>query len=93
MVPVIFRKSRGGFRKTGQNWRKLLPVGLFTAVMFICQSTAMSLGPVAYVISLKRTGILLGVFAGCFLLREEGFRGRMLGALVMVFGAVILSLA
>ena len=93
MAPVVCRRNRRGFREMGENWRKLLPVGLFTALMLICQSTAMSLGPVAYVISLKRTGILLSVFAGCFLLREEGFRGRVLGAFIMVIGAVVLSFA
>lgn len=92
MVPVVFLRNRRGFRKTGENWRRLLPVGLFTALMFFCQSTAMQLGPVAYVISIKRTNILLGVLAGCLLLGEAGFKGRVLGASVMLLGVVLLCL-
>ena len=63
------------------------------AMMFACQSTAIGLGPVAYVISIKRFSVLLSVLAGCLLLGEGRLRERLLGSTVMVCGGYCISQA
>jgi uncharacterized membrane protein len=50
---------------------------------------AIKLTKVAYMISVKRTSLLIGVLYGYFLFREENIRGRFLGALLMFAGFVL----
>lgn len=86
MMPIIFVKHRPGFREAFANWQILLPIGLFVAMMFICQATAMSHGPVAYVVAIKRFSVLLSVVAGGVLLGEEQLSVRLAGSTVMICG-------
>ncbi len=47
MIPIICLKHRAGFRETSSNWKTFLPIGLCVAMMFVCQASALRLGPVA----------------------------------------------
>jgi len=86
MVPIIYVKHRAGFREAFANWRILLPIGFCVAMMFVCQASAMRLGPVAYVVAIKRLSVLISVVAGGLLLGEEQLSVRLAGSAVMVCG-------
>lgn len=86
MIPIIFVKHRSGIREAFANWRILLPIGFFVAMMFVCQASALSLGPVAYVVAIKRFSVLGSVVAGGVLLGEEQLSARLAGSTVMVCG-------
>ena len=86
MVPVIYAKHRSGFREAAANWKILLPIGFCVAMMFVCQASAMRLGPVAYVIAIKRFSVLGSVIAGGVLLGEEQLSARLAGSAVMLCG-------
>ena len=84
-----------GNRKTDQiraNWRALLTLGLFGGLTAVCQMTAISLTLVAYVISIKRTSAIGGVLFGYLIFKEKGIRARLVGAIVMVFGVLFITL-
>ena len=84
-----------GNRKTAQiraNWRALLTLGLFGGLTAVCQMTAISLTLVAYVISIKRTSAIGGVLFGYLIFKEKGIRARLVGAIVMVFGVLFITL-
>jgi uncharacterized membrane protein len=47
---------------------------------------AMSLAKVAYVISVKRMSLLIGVFYGYLFFKEKNIRERLFGATLMFIG-------
>jgi uncharacterized membrane protein len=53
---------------------------------------AVSLTLVAYVISIKRTSVLMSVGFGHFIFKEKGIQERSLGAAIMILGVAIISL-
>ena len=74
-------------------FRHLLPIGLFYGLMSLFHNLAITLAIVPYVMSIKRSSSLFSVFYGCFWLKEENFRGRFVGAAVMVLGAALIILS
>ena len=91
MIPIMLIRRRTGFAETRTRLGPLVLLGFLMAMMFICQNTAMGLGPVAYVISIKRFSILLSVLAGCLLLGEGRPRERLIGSAVMICGGYCIS--
>jgi uncharacterized membrane protein len=94
-VPIALLKGRGslkGFITTGK-YKRLFYPGVFYALMIITHMEAMKLTKVAYMISIKRTSLLISVIYGYFLFREENIRGRLLGALLMFTGFVLVVTA
>jgi uncharacterized membrane protein len=69
----------------------VLLAGVFTAVAAAAQMTALTLTLAAYVIAVKRTSTLFGVFLGAALFGETRIRERLLGALVMLAGFILLT--
>jgi len=67
-------------------------VGMILVVEGISINTAYTMTIVPYVITVKRLSLFFSVFFGGFLLHEQQIRGRMLGALIMILGAVIIGL-
>ncbi|RUM87762.1 MAG: EamA/RhaT family transporter [Thermodesulfatator sp.] len=94
VVPFLLRIFRGTrilplFRKKPLGFFLL---GLSQALMVVCHMQAISLAPAAYMIAVKRTSILFGVFLGGAFLRERYFGVRLLAAAVMVGGVFLLAL-
>jgi len=57
--------------------------------MIITHMEAMNLTKVAYMISVKRTSLLMSVMYGYFLFQEKHMKGRFVGALLMFIGFVL----
>jgi drug/metabolite transporter (DMT)-like permease len=72
--------------------RKFAPIGFFNAMMVITHFLALELTKVSYMISIKRTSLLFSIFYGYVLFKEENIRERLLGSLVMLGGALLISL-
>jgi drug/metabolite transporter (DMT)-like permease len=94
MLPIIARRSGRGrlpelFRS---NFRIALLPALFDATATIAHFYAVSMANVAYMIAVKRTSLLFGVFYGFLLFRERQVRERLLGAILMFAGFVIVAL-
>ncbi|MHB8883295.1 MAG: DMT family transporter [Thermodesulfovibrionales bacterium] len=94
-LPVGLLRGRADLRQfltTGRYKEQLLP-GLFYGVMVLSHMAAMSLTKVAYMVSVKRSSLLMGILYGYFMFREENIRGRFLGSLLMLSGFVMVVLA
>jgi len=90
-LPIALLKGRGSlaeFIKTGK-YKQLLYPGVFYALMIITHMEAMKLTKVAYMISVKRTSLLISVIYGYFLFQEKHMKGRFVGALLMFIGFVL----
>jgi len=66
----------------------LLP-GIFYSLMVISHMVAISLAKVAYVISVKRISLIIGVFYGYLFFKEKNIRERLFGAMLMFIGFVM----
>lgn len=75
---------------------RVLPIMLFAGalqfVMLMTNMAALSMSPVAYMVSVKRTSLLFGVLLGWLMFRESNIRQRMLGALLMFSGFAVVAL-
>jgi drug/metabolite transporter (DMT)-like permease len=70
----------------------LLP-GIWEFVGTISYVVGLSLAKVAYLISIRRLAVLIGVLYGFILFKESGIGERFLGASLMLAGFVMLALA
>lgn len=90
LFPIMLWKSKNSIKHIGHNLKVLLPIGFFSAVTLIFQMTAISLTLVAYVISIKRISIVLGVLWGGLIFKEKNIKDRMIGAIIMIGGVVLI---
>lgn len=95
-TPIALYKGRNEFIESSRRHQfslSLLLPGIFYSLMVISHMLAMSIGKVAYVISVKRMSLLIGVFYGWLFFREENIKERLLGATLMFIGFVIVVTA
>lgn len=76
-----------------KQFKGLIFPGLFYSVMIASHMIAISLTKVAYMISVKRTSLLIGVIYGYFLFKEKNIKERLSGAILMFTGFVIIVTA
>jgi len=68
-----------------------LALGAVASATIFTHMVAVSQVQVAYMISLKRTSLLIGVLYGAFLFREENIGERLIGAGVMLMGVLLIG--
>jgi drug/metabolite transporter (DMT)-like permease len=68
-------------------------IGALEAGAFLFQFHALLYGEVAYTLAIKRLSLLLSVVYGRFIFEERNLRGRLIGAGLMVAGAILITLA
>jgi drug/metabolite transporter (DMT)-like permease len=78
---------------TEKHFKSLFIPGLFYSLMIVSHMIAISLTKVAYMISVKRTSLLIGVAYGYFLFKEKKIGERFLGAILMFIGFVLIVTA
>lgn len=71
----------------------VLPAALANTLMAYFHFTAMSLGLVVYVIAIKRTSVVMSILGSNVFFKEQGFRERLVAALIMLAGVVLISIA
>lgn len=76
-----------------KQYKALLVPGIFYSVMAASHMLAMKLTNVAYMISVKRLSLIIGIFYGYVLFREKNLRERLLGGILMFAGFVLIVTA
>jgi len=91
LLPVARRGglSLAGLRAGG--WL-FLCIGASQALMSIAHFQALSMTQVSYMISLKRTSLILSVLYGAIFFSERHLRQRLLGSALMVLGVALILL-
>lgn len=94
-VPIALFMGRGDLKVFMQKkrYQNLLAPGICYAFMIITHMSAMQLTKVAYMVSIKRTSLLMALLYGYFMFREENIRSRFLGASLMFAGFVLVVTA
>ena len=91
LLPVVLIQSRNPMRQLRMNFGGLFLVGLIGAVALVLQMWALTLTLAAYVISIKRMSVVFGVLFGHFVFQEQGLVRRLVCAVVMVGGVVLIA--
>jgi drug/metabolite transporter (DMT)-like permease len=65
--------------------------GLILITMILCHTFAISMVEAAYMISVKRSSIVFGVLFGALVFKEEKIKDRLLGALIMMAGVLVIG--
>lgn len=93
MFPIMLIKSGRNRNQIQKSLRSLIPIGLCSAMTSIFQMTAINLTLVSYVISIKRTSVIMSVLFGYFIFKEKGVKERLTGASIMVIGVLFIALS
>jgi uncharacterized membrane protein len=90
---VMIRKEKSWRDKLNSNKKNLIIMGLLSGFALIFQMLSLDMILVSYTISIKRGGILISVILAWFILGErENILMRIIGAILMVIGATIMTL-
>lgn len=92
-TPLALFKSGGEMKRilSGGAARAMVVPGILDAIMCVTHMTAMGLTKVAYMISVKRLSLLIGVFFGYLFFNEPGIRERLTGTALMLAGFAIIA--
>jgi drug/metabolite transporter (DMT)-like permease len=92
LTPVALFMGRHELKSFAKKkrYKSLVLPGFFYSVMIVTHMMAISLTKVAYMISVKRISLLIGVLYGYFFFREEDIKMRFSGALLMAAGFVLI---
>ena len=90
LFPFVFRSDKGNF--SFPKLKKTLWPAVFSTLTVLSYYTAISLGPVAYVSSVRRLGVLFTMLIGILVLKEKIKRLSFVGGIIMITGAGIISL-
>jgi uncharacterized membrane protein len=72
--------------------KKTILPGFLSSLTVLSYYFAIGLGPVAYVSSVRRLGVLFTMMMGILILKEGIRRLGFLGGIIMIAGAVLISL-
>lgn len=92
LFPVMLMRLGKSLKGIRMNLRDLFLTGLFSALTSIFFGKAIELATVLYVASVKRTSIFFSILYGYFFFKEKRIMERLLGALIMVLGILVMSL-
>jgi drug/metabolite transporter (DMT)-like permease len=73
-----------------ENWRPILCSGPIVMASFLTFRYGLNLSPVGYAVPVRQVSIMVGVVIGILFLRESFGRVRLLSALLIVAGAILI---
>ncbi len=89
LTPMMLARKGRDFKKS---LPYLVPVGIISGLSLMFQMTAITMTLVPYAISVKRTSVIMSVLFGGIIFKEKGVRERLLGAVIMVLGVILITL-
>jgi drug/metabolite transporter (DMT)-like permease len=94
MTPIALRTSARHFGSVGRYWKEFIALGLFASLTTLSQGYAYTLTLSSYVEAVKQVEILFAMAIGVLAFGEaQRVRESAVGAIVMLVGMVLLSLA
>jgi len=88
-TPIVLYKRKSG-KIEGRTILAVTLPGIFYSLMVISHMIAISLAYVAYVITIKRMSLIIGVLYGYFFFKEKNIGERLFGAMLMFIGFVMI---
>jgi uncharacterized membrane protein len=91
LTPAVIVRGKSAIVKLSLHRRELILTGLIAGVAPVLGYTAFSLGLVGYVTTLFKLSTLMTVVWSFLFLKERGLAQRLPGSLVMVIGAILIT--
>lgn len=91
LTPAVIVRGKSAIVKLSLYRRELILTGLIAGVAPVLGYTAFSLGLVGYVTTLFKLSTLMTVIWSFLFLKERGLAQRLPGSLVMVIGAILIT--
>jgi drug/metabolite transporter (DMT)-like permease len=93
-TPLVIRHYGWGHMVKGLRAQpaRLILVGILGVVAYMCALFAYSIAPVNYSEAIREVSVVIGSFAGWYFLGEQMGKIRVLGALVIFAGIVIIAI-
>jgi drug/metabolite transporter (DMT)-like permease len=95
LLPIVLRKlkqSKEAFKTIKKSLWVLVILGFFGALSQYAAYTAFSLANLGYVISIFRLSSIFAIILGALFLKETGIREKLLGAVIMLIGAILVAI-
>src|SRR4030042_4978601 len=94
-APIALWMGKGELKSfiSEKQFKGILLPGLFYSIMIASHMIAISLTKVAYMISITRTSLIIGVIYGYLLFKEKNIRERLTGAVLMFIGFIMIVTA
>lgn len=92
LLIILFLLRKVSILSIRRNWRLGALAGLILLAHALLHNSAIALVKASYMISVKRLNVLFGVLYGGILFKESHIARRLVGALLMVGGAVMITL-
>lgn len=93
IFPIMIYKSKKSLEQISTSYKALIPIGIFAALTLLFQMTAINMTLVTNVISIKRTSVIMSVLFGYFIFKEKNIKERLVGALIMIIGVLLITLS
>ncbi len=93
LFPFFWLNSKNKLSKIQSGWKSLVLMSVSSALAVLSQMIVISLTLVAYIISIKRLSTVFGVFWGKLLFKEKDFKERLVGAIIMAAGIILIALS
>lgn len=90
---IMLRKTSHVPQRIKAGGKYLVLLGIANAVALVANMAAIQLTLVSYLIAIKRLSVFMTLFLGFWIFKEKGCQERSVGALLMVLGAIMISLA
>ena len=92
LLPVILIRDRKILKQLPKKFFKLLPISVASILETACYLITIQYTLIAYAVSAKRLSIIIGVLIGYFILKEKDLKNRLIGALLMISGVILIAL-
>lgn len=90
-LPIVMWKNHGNVKELFVSPKIFGAIGLAMAISVTAHVLAVNMMAVPYVISVKRLSLLFGIMYGAIWFKETHIRERLLGAIIMISGVILLA--
>ena len=89
--PIVMWKNHGNVKELFVSPKTFGAIGLAMAISVTAHVLAVNMMAVPYVISVKRLSLLFGIIYGAIWFKETHIKERLLGAIIMISGVIMLA--
>lgn len=93
LTKFLFLKGQIPFSLFRTHSRLIYPVGIWNFIQLVTYAFAMKLGNPIYVLSIKRSSVLMVILYSWLVYKEKNISEKMFGSLVMLGGVILISIS
>ncbi|HEY8920358.1 MAG TPA: DMT family transporter [Chitinophaga sp.] len=92
LIPVMLKRRQEVAEEARRHWKQVIMVAIFQPLSYLLVLIALKTTPITYVAPARELSIVVGVFFGTNLLKEADAKKRIVAAVVILAGIVLLAI-